>query len=288
MKTSNSPSTDSKQAGAAAPPVLLTIAGYDPSSGAGITADLAVFAALGGYGISCITGLTVQSTAGVAGVEAVPGATVAATLACLAADLPVAGVKIGMLATGETVDVVREFCGQHPGIPTVLDPVWRSSSGRELINISGEMALRENLLGCVGWITPNLAELAMLTGVPVESAADVPATARRLKEMAAALGNHGLNVVVTGGHLDRPDDFLLTNEEALWISGTKVETRSTHGTGCAFSSALLAGLVIHPERRAAEQVRAAKAYVRGALEHAVPLGRGHGPMNLLWPLRVAR
>jgi len=282
----NSSSTDGKQARAVAPPVLLTIAGYDPSSGAGITADLAVFAALGGYGVSCITGLTVQSTTGVAGVEAVSAGTVAATLACLAADLPVAGVKIGMLATGENAVAATVFCRRQTGIPTVLDPVWRSSSGRELINISGEKSLREDLLGVVGWITPNLAELEMLTGTGVSGAGDVPAAARRLKELAAARGNPGLNVVVTGGHLDRPDDYVLTDREEIWVTGARVETISTHGTGCAFSSALLAGLVIHPERSAAEQVRAAKAYVRGALEHAAPLGRGHGPMNLLWPLKA--
>lgn len=265
--------------------MLLSIAGYDPSSGAGITADLAVFAALGGYGVSCIAGLTVQSTTGVARVEAVPGATVAATLACLAADLPVAGVKIGMLATEENVRATADFCRAHTDIPAVLDPVWRSSSGRELINISGEKALREHLLGFVDWITPNLAELGMLTGVPVGEAADVPATARKLQQQAAALGNPGLKIVVTGGHLQRPDDYLLTAEGEDWVPGARVVTTSTHGTGCAFSSALLAGLVIHPERSAVEQVEAAKAYVRGALEHAVPLGRGHGPMNLLWPLK---
>lgn len=285
MKNTPPHTTGAKQPETAAPPVLLSIAGYDPSSGAGITADLAAFSALGGYGVSCITGLTVQSTSGVAGVEAVPAATVAATLACLAADLSIAGVKMGMLTNGENARAAADFCRAHPAIPSVLDPIWRSSSGRELINISGKQAIQEDLMGCVGWITPNLAELEMLSGVTITAAADVPGAARRAKMRGAARGNPGLNVVVTGGHLGRPDDFLLTDEEERWITGTRVETTSTHGTGCAFSSALLAGLVIHPERSAAEQVQAAKDYVRGALEGAVPLGRGHGPMNLLWPLR---
>jgi hydroxymethylpyrimidine/phosphomethylpyrimidine kinase len=119
----------------------------------------------------------------------------------------------------------------------------------------------------------------------VREAEDVPATAERLHQMAADLGNPRLQVVVTGGHLERADDFMLGSpENAGWILGERVETTSTHGTGCAFSSALLAGLVLHPERTPAEQVQAAKAYVRRALETAVPIGKGHGPMNLLWPL----
>jgi len=273
------------------PPVLLTIAGFDPSSGAGITADLQVFSAHGGFGVSCITGLTVQSTAGVAAVEAVPAATVQSTLACLAADMPLACIKIGMLATAENVRVVDGFCAQNPGIPAVLDPVWISSSGRQLLDEAGSVELREKLLGHVGWITPNLAELGMLTGTTVRTAQDVPAAARKLRAQAAALGNPGLHVVVTGGHLDEggesADDFLLCDSAELWIPGKRVETSSTHGTGCAFSSCLLAGLAMFPKSSAEEQVREAKTYVRIALETAVPIGKGHGPMNLLWPLRMA-
>jgi hydroxymethylpyrimidine/phosphomethylpyrimidine kinase len=267
----------------------LTAAGFDPSSGAGITADLAVFSAFGGFGVSCITGLTVQSTTGVSRVEPVPAATVEATLACLAADLPLGGIKIGMMATAENVRIMDGFCGKHHGIPTVLDPVLRSSSGHELLDAAGVKVLREELLGRVGWITPNLDELGVLTGTTIRTAEEVPAAAQKLREMAAALGDSrkcpGLKVVVTGGHLDSADDFLLTAQCEEWIPGEKVETTATHGTGCAFSSALLAGLVLHPDRTDAEQVRVAKAYVKRALETAAPLGRGRGPMNLLWPLR---
>jgi hydroxymethylpyrimidine/phosphomethylpyrimidine kinase len=269
-----------------APAALLTIAGFDPSSGAGITADLAVFSAFGAFGVSCIAALTVQSTTGVTGVEPVPAATVKATLASLAADLPLGGIKIGMMGTAENVRILAGFCAENPGLPVVLDPVWRSSSGYELLDPAGVKALQEELLGKVSWITPNLDELGMLTSTTVRTAGDVPDAAAKLQKQAAALGNPGLKVVVTGGHLDSADDFLLGNHaEAGWIPGKWVETTSTHGTGCAFSSALLAGLVMHPERTAAEQVVAAKEYVRRALETAIPLGHGAGPMNLLWPLR---
>jgi len=267
------------------PPVLLTIAGFDPSSGAGITADLAVFSAFGGFGVSCITGLTVQSTTGVTGVEAVPAATVQATLQALAADLPLAGLKIGMLATAENVRIIDGFCAANRTVPTVLDPVLRSSSGRALLDEAGTVILREKLLGNVSWITPNLDELGMLTGIPVRTESDVPAAARRLQELAAKLGNPEIKIVVTGGHLESASDFLLAGSSEVWIPGERVETTSTHGTGCAFSSALLAGLVLHPERSPVEQVIAAKDYVRWALETAVPLGKGRGPMNLLWPLQ---
>ena len=267
------------------PPVLLTIAGFDPSSGAGITADLAVFSAFGGFGVSCITGLTVQSTTGVTGVEAVPAAAVQATLQALAADLPLAGLKIGMLATAENVRIIDGFCAANRTVPTVLDPVLRSSSGRPLLDEPGTVILREKLLGNIGWITPNLDELGMLTGIPVRTESDVPAAARRLQELAAKLGNPEIKIVVTGGHLESASDFLLAGSSEVWIPGERVETTSTHGTGCAFSSALLAGLVLHPERSPVEQVIAAKDYVRWALETAVPLGKGRGPMNLLWPLQ---
>ena len=270
---------------AAVPRVLLTVAGFDPSSGAGITADLAVFTAFGAFGVSCITAITVQSTVGVEAVE--PVGMVAETIAALDADFTLAGVKIGMLATAENARALDAFlsgfCPVKHGQNVVLDPVMRSSSGRELLEPEGEAVLREKLLGRVGWITPNLDELGRLIGTEVKSAGEVPAAALRLRAMAAELGNKELRVVVTGGHLENgsADDYLLDSDgREYWVRGERIETRATHGTGCAFSSALLAGGVTRPERSAVEQVRAAKEFVRRAMETAAPLGRGNGPMNL--------
>src|SRR5258708_814311 len=124
----------------------------------------------------------------------------------------------------------------------VLEAGMRSSSGAALLDAEGTALLRERLLGVVGWITPNLDELALLTGVEVRTREQVPAAAERLARQAASIGNPGLAIVVTGGHLDRPDDYLLLNGQGSWLPGERVETRSTHGTGCAFSSALLAAL----------------------------------------------
>ena len=190
---------------------VLTIAGFDPSSGAGVTADLMVFAAHGLFGTSCITGLTVQSTVGVWTSTPVSAEIVRATLrlSCRS-DLPAAGIKIGMLATAANVKAVAEFLAGLRGggerVPVVLDPVLRSSSGRELLDAEGVMVLRERLLPLVDWVTPNLEEAGVLTGRDGSSGvSDMVDAARALQEMGSEL-----NVVVTGGHLDAPDDLLVT------------------------------------------------------------------------------
>lgn len=253
---------------------VLTVAGFDPSSGAGISADLKVFAAHGLYGVAAITALTVQSTQGVRQVQPVSGKLFRHTLECLAEDVTIAGVKIGMLGSAE---VVRELVGflQDATVPrelVVLDPVLVSSSGAPLLDAEGLQLLRDDLLGLAGWVTPNMDELAALAGEPAGGREQVPGLAAKLAAMAP-----GLNVVVTGGHLDPPDDFLRTaSGEEVWIPGRRVETNSTHGTGCVFSSALLCRLVAGDA--AAEAVRGAKAFVTRALETAVPIGRGKGPV----------
>ena len=263
------------------PPVCLTIAGFDPSSGAGITADLKTFAAHGVYGVAAITALTVQSTQGVRALEPIRPSLFRETLECLAADIPLAGVKLGMLAGAGLVAEAEHFLRARPELQgkAVLDPVLRSSSGATLLDAEGTALLRERLLGVVGWITPNLDELALLTGVEVRTREQVPAAAERLARQAASIGNPGLVIVVTGGHLDRPDDYLL-NGLGSWLPGERVETRSTHGTGCAFSSALLAELVLGRDGR--DAVDAAKRYVADALRAAYPVGQGRGPLHHLF------
>jgi len=258
---------------------VLTIAGFDPSSGAGVTADLMVFAAHGLFGTSCITSLTVQSTVGVQAAHPIRPDTVRTTLDCLHADLPAAGIKIGMLATAETVAVVADFLNhlrsRGERVPVVLDPVLRSSSGAELLDQPGLELLRQRLLPLVDWVTPNLAELELLTGRSVVGRADLPAAARLLHETT------GLNIVATGGHLDAPDDFLLTATGGTsWLRGTRINSASTHGTGCAFSSALLCGLV--QGKSAYEAAVGAKLYVAEAIRTAPGLGKGRGPLNHLW------
>lgn len=264
---------------------VLTIAGFDPSSGAGVTADLMVFAAHGLFGTSCITSLTVQSTLGVRSSHPVDRQIIADSLACLEDDLPPAGIKIGMLGTAQAVEAVATFLEgmrtREVNIPVVVDPVVRASSGRELLDARGVDLLRSRLLPLVDWVTPNLDELATLTGYPVPRR---EAVSRFAETLLQRVGGRGLNVLVTGGDFEPPDDLLLmSNGEQHWLRGERVETNSTHGTGCALSSALLSRLVLGDDALTA--ATAAKRYVTEALRIATPLGRGHGPIDHLWPLR---
>jgi hydroxymethylpyrimidine/phosphomethylpyrimidine kinase len=269
--------------------IALTIAGFDPSSGAGVTADLKVFAAHGLFGMACISALTVQSTQGVRRMEAVDPLTVRETLDCLDADVQFAGVKIGMLASAEIVAEVQGFLTavEQPLASVVLDPVLRSSSGRALLESAGVRWIREELLAQVGWVTPNLEELGILTGLEVRTREEVPDAARSLQLLAAELGNRELNVVVTGGHLERPDDFILlaTGQEA-WLPGERVNTTSTHGTGCAFSSALTSRLILGDV--GIDAAVNAKSYVSGALLAAYPVGGGRGPINHFFAMDSSR
>ena len=264
--------------------IALSIAGFDPSSGAGITADLLTFQAHRLFGTSAITAITVQSSRGVLASHPVAPDILRATLECLQADLPAAGIKIGMLATSSHVLVVSEFLrslrASGSRIPVVLDPVIRSSSGHPLLDAEGIALLRQQLLPEVSWVTPNAQELAILLERSAIAPEALPGAARSLQSLGREL-----NMVVTGGDLHRPDDLLVpASGDPLWLPGVRIETTSTHGTGCAFSSALLSALILGGAP--AEAARSAKAYVAGALAHAPGLGSGHGPLDHLWPLRT--
>jgi len=274
---------------------VLTIAGFDPSSGAGVTADLMVFSAHGLFGTSCITALTVQSTIGVRSAYPVSDVIVAETLQCLDADIRPVGIKIGMVGSKSNIcricDYLQILKVKHShgeggsDIPIVLDPVLRSSSGRELLDPEGMNVLRERLFPLVDWITPNLDELPALLGRHAIDQDEIPEACRALQ--ATVAGTEGeirrLGIIATGGHLNPPNDFLLMpTGEGVLLAGEYVSTSSTHGTGCAFSSAFLSSLVLGDAP--VEAARKAKAYVSGALRNAVPLGRGNGPINHLWKI----
>ncbi|HKU21409.1 MAG TPA: bifunctional hydroxymethylpyrimidine kinase/phosphomethylpyrimidine kinase [Terriglobales bacterium] len=261
------------------PPVVLTIAGFDPSSGAGITADIKTIAAHGCYGVACITALTVQSTQGVSRVEALPARLVSETLKELSRDVEIAAVKIGMLGSADVVAAVCDFL--EPGKPAnvVLDPILRSSSGARLLEPKGEKLMGERLLPLATVITPNLDEATALSGVAVTNLEEMKAAALRLHELGA------LNVVVTGGHLDKATDLLSFTHpnggiQTQVFKAERQRSRSTHGTGCAFASALACHLA--HGRGLPEAVLLAKAYVAAAITHAQPLGRGTGPLDHLY------
>lgn len=260
--------------------VALTIAGFDPSSGAGVTADLKVFAAHRIYGLAAVTALTVQSTQGVRRVEPISPEILRQTLECLSEDVEISGIKIGMLANDGVVNAVSGFLAESGvlGGRIVLDPIISSTSGRKLLSEDGLSRLRTALLPLVGWVTPNIDELAILTETPVPGREAVPEAAARLAAKYPAL-----NIVVTGGHLDVPDDFLRTADGITrWFPGQRIQTTATHGTGCAFSSALLARLLAGDPP--SDAVAAAKAYVTEAMKAAKPIGKGRGPLHHLYRL----
>lgn len=259
-------------------PIALTIAGFDPSAGAGVLADIKTFSAHQVYGMACLTALTVQSTQGVRRVEPVAPAILRETLDCLTQDVRFDVAKVGMLGSAETAEIVLDWLQRQPELPVVLDPVFRSSSGALLLEPEALGLLRTCWLGRVNWVTPNLAEAAELAECPVPATrAEVEACALRLQQRAAQAGNAALGVVITGGHAATPDDYVRSASGGEWLPGERVKTTSTHGTGCTFSSALAAELALGTG--AHEAARRAKQYVTHALRTAEPIGQGAGPLN---------
>jgi hydroxymethylpyrimidine/phosphomethylpyrimidine kinase len=260
------------------PPVVLTIAGFDPSSGAGITADVKTIAAHGCYGVACITALTVQSTAGVRRVEAVAADLVAETLEELAADVEISAVHLGMLGSGKVVKVVADFLAARHQANIVLDPILKSTSGADLLDAPGARLLLERLVPMAAVVTPNLDEASAMTGLAVTNPEQMRAAANRLHEMGAA------GVVVTGGHLDKALDLLSFTTprgiEQEVFKSARLRSTSTHGTGCAFATSIACHLAAG--RGLPEAVLLAKAYVAAAITNAHPLGKGTGPVHHLY------
>lgn len=249
-----------------------------------MTADVKTIAAHGCYGVACITALTVQSTAGVKRVEAVSPELIAETLAELSADLEIAAVHIGMLGSGKVARAVSDFLEKSELGNVVLDPIIKSSSGRDLIDTAGLRLLVERLLPQATVITPNVDEAAALTGLAVTNLEQMRVAAARLHEMGAAA------VVITGGHLDKAIDLLSftsrhgTEQEVF--KSNRLESKSTHGTGCAFSTAMACHLA--RGRGLPEAVLLSKTYVAAAIANAHPLGRGTGPVHHLYRMHQHR
>ncbi|WP_344298296.1 bifunctional hydroxymethylpyrimidine kinase/phosphomethylpyrimidine kinase [Sinomonas flava] len=269
-------------------PRVLSIAGSDPSGGAGIQADLKSIAAMGGYGMSAITALTAQNTRGVTAVHTPPAEFLVAQLEAIADDIAVDAVKIGMLADTAVIAAVREWLdANRPGV-VVLDPVMVATSGDRLLEADAEDALRD-LLTRAHLITPNLPELAALLAEPVAATwGEALQQGRRLSERTGAA------VLVKGGHLDGaecPD--ALVDAQAVGspvvaeIPGERVQTRNTHGTGCSLSSAI--ATVQARTGDWANSLAVVKEWLRGALEASdeLEVGSGHGPIHHFHHARAA-
>jgi len=260
------------------PPLVLTIAGFDPSSGAGITADIKTVAAHGCYGVAAITALTVQSTAGVKQVTPVDPVLLRKTLEMLVADVKVAAVHVGMLGSGEIAAVIADFLRETLLPNVVLDTVLVSTSGTRLIDDSGIQVLREKLIPLASAITPNVDEAGVLTGLAISNPDEMKQAAERLHEMGAK------GVVITGGELEKATDILsLKSGDFQSFKSDRLDANFTHGTGCAFSTAITANLA--QGRPLPEAVLLAKAYVTAAIANGYPIGKGTNPVNHMYRMK---
>lgn len=254
---------------------VLSIAGSDPSGGAGIQADIKAISANGAFAMAAITALTAQNTQGVSGVHLVPPEFVADQIEAVLVDVRVDAVKIGMIATAGIAEAIAEVLSGRD-LPIVLDPVMIAKGGASLLQDDAVKALCERLLPMAAVLTPNLPEAAHLLGEPV-------ATNREAMEKQGralvALGPRA--VLMKGGHLDQPDspDCLVTGDTVEWLETRRVNTKNTHGTGCTLSAALAARLGRGHD--ILEATRGAKAYVARAIAHAddLTVGSGHGPTH---------
>lgn len=257
------------------PPIVISVAGSDPSGGAGIQADLKTFSALGAYGGAVLTALTAQNTRGVTGVLRVPAAFVRDQLESVLDDLDVAAVKIGMLGSVEVVETVADVLA-HAGVRAlVLDPVMVATSGDRLVDADTVAAIRRLLLPLAHVVTPNLPEAAALLEQDTVREADMEWAGERLRDLGPAA------VLVKGGHLDGSEspDVLVDADGCLRLVAPRVRTRNTHGTGCTLSSAIAVGLARGLGLR--DAVRAAKDYLTAALAAAdtLAVGTGNGPVH---------
>ena len=278
-----------RKAMAEKPPIVLTIAGFDPSSGAGVTADIKTIAAHACYGVSCITAITVQSTSGVKRVEPSDPILVGDTLEELAADIEIAAVHIGMLGSAKVAKVVADFLARAgPNRERigniVLDPILKSSSGADLLDLAGTRVMIERLIPLSDIVTPNIDEASAITGQSVKDLDDMKAAAAKLHELGARA------VVITGGHLEKAIDLLsFTSPHGVEQEIFKAErqrSNSTHGTGCAFATAMACHLAL--DRGVAEATLLAKTYVSAAISNGQPLGRGTGPVHHLYRMNQQR
>ncbi len=263
-------------------PRALTIAGSDSGGGAGIQADLKTFAMLGVWGTSALTSVTVQNTRGVSAVADVPAEVVAAQIRAVAGDIGVDAAKTGMLSSTEIVEAVAEALEEVALPALVVDPVFVSKHGHPLLRPEAVRAIRERILPLATLVTPNLPEASGLAGFEVRDRDGMARAGRAILDLGARA------VLVKGGHLEAgtSDDLLVEAGRTEWIRGERLAVADTHGTGCVLSAAITAHLARGEDLEPA--VRAGKAFVTEAIEHALSIGGGIGPVDPGWRLRERR
>lgn len=261
-------------------PNVLTIAGVDPSGGAGVLADIKTISALGAYGCAVIAALTAQNTLGVRGIHAVPTEFVRQQIETLLEDVCINAVKIGMLGTVEIIEAVAQSLERWELRHVVVDPVMVAKSGDPLLMEDAVQCLRTRLLPLATIITPNIPEAAVLLGrAPAVSLTEMQRDVRDLHRLIG--GREGQWVMLKGGHLAEGDaiDVLSDGKESIQLGAPRVVTKNTHGTGCTLSSAIAA--LLPQSSSVPEAVRRAKNYLSVAIQHAdrLRVGGGHGPVH---------
>ncbi|HEX4808675.1 MAG TPA: bifunctional hydroxymethylpyrimidine kinase/phosphomethylpyrimidine kinase [Bryobacteraceae bacterium] len=258
------------------PPIALTIAGSDPSGGAGIQADLKTFHQFGVYGEAVVTLITVQNTRAVTRIELLAPDLVRQQIEAVLSDIPPHAAKTGALGSIEVVEAVADLAKSF-SFPLVVDPVLVSKHGSRLLSPEAEDVLKRKLLPCAYLLTPNIPEAEALTGTPVSDEAGMRESAKRLLDLGCKA------VLIKGGHRSgSPLDVLAHSNSISLFDGKRVDTKHTHGTGCTYSAAITAGLALGHDLE--EAVRRAKSYVQAAIETAPGLGSGQGPVNHFAPV----
>jgi hydroxymethylpyrimidine/phosphomethylpyrimidine kinase len=259
------------------PKICLSIAGLDPSGGAGIIADVKTFSAFGCYGAAAVTSVTFQNTAGVFGAVHQTAESVRQQVEPVLTDFEVDAVKTGMLPTGEIIREVARLISEDKLKNVVVDPVVRSTSGFDLIDNSALRILIEFLFPLADIITPNLPEAERISGVAIESETDIEDAANIMRSMGAR------NILIKGGHavnqVRTARDYLFTADETRTFETDYIETTATHGTGCTLASAIAANLALGG--KLSEAVEIAKRFVTEAIRTAPNIGHGHSPINHL-------
>jgi hydroxymethylpyrimidine/phosphomethylpyrimidine kinase len=252
-------------------PVALTIAGSDPSGGAGIQADLKTFHQFGVYGEAVITLLTVQNTRGVTRLEVMDSALVRDQIEAVVSDIPPAAAKTGALGNSDVAACVADWA-RLKTTPLVIDPVMISKHGAPLLSVSAQRIVKHEIIPHAHLVTPNIPEAEALTEIRIQNESDMLCAAHVLLR----LGCHA--VLIKGGHAEgEAVDIFHDAAGPLRLPGRRIQTRHTHGTGCTLSAAITALLASKTELREAVQI--AKAFIQGAIETAPGLGQGHGPLN---------
>lgn len=255
----------------------LTIAGSDSGGGAGIQADLKAFAAQGVYGMSVITAITAQNTTEVRSVQNIKSSIIKDQIEAVFDDIQVDAVKIGMLSSSDTVEIIAQTFEKYKPRFIVLDPVMVSKAGHHLLQEEAILALKDKMIPLATLITPNIPEAEVLTNSQIKKEADMEHACMKMREMGAK------SVLLKGGHLNGdPNDLYFDGTDFYWLSGKRIHTKNTHGTGCTLSSAIAANLA--KGTASIEAIRMAKDYITTAITHSLDIGHGHGPVHHFYEL----